>query len=199
MSRPTSRSTAPAATRSRAAASRCSSASRPPTSPRSWGCRCCGCARSCASSASRCRERAAVTARDELQGILTELVTVSSAAEAERLAEQLRQRGILAIANVAPWPKADEPAHVLRGDTLRAFVVVARRDLERAQAELYAMHTPEGDATHEEIEAALAGTAGDELGTPSNGTLSRLQRVGDTLSPWLGRLVVLALAGVVAW
>lgn len=137
--------------------------------------------------------------RDELQQILTELVTMPSAAEAERLAEHLRQRGVLAIANAesSTGQNPDDP-RVRHGDRLRAFVVVAKRDLERAKAELYAMHAPEGDATPDEIEAAFD-EPDDALGSRPGGALSRVQRLGDTVSPWLGQLFVLTLVGVVAW
>lgn len=87
---------------------------------------------------------------------LVELVATSSSTEAQELVARLARAGINARPNAAPVPT--DPAHTgkVPPPSYRFFVVVAEPDRERALEFVRGEQVPEGKATTDEIDSALA-------------------------------------------
>ncbi len=145
----------------------------------------------------RSRPKPAVERPTQVERHLVELTATGTAAEAERLAARLRERGIVALANAAP--AATPPPG---GGGFRSCVEVIATDLERARAMLEAEQTPEGDAPRHEVESLLDGehgvdaTVGHTTAEPGAWFGHRLVR-GEAATLWAVRLGLFAV--VVGW
>ena len=99
---------------------------------------------------------AAANAQSERARHFVRLVDTPDAAEAERLAGWLRDRGIVALANAEPLHERTAALGTTQGGGYQAFVAVVSVDVERAQDLLDGEDRAEGDASVAEIERELA-------------------------------------------